>query len=194
MNVDPDEIGLNTSLTAAAIHGREATIQFLLDRGADPNTISMQDMTPLMHASASANASVVQLLLEWGVDLEIKDSKGVTALTHAAMRKSTEAVIQLLLEKGADINTKDNVRRGVVFYAASENRYNNLTVLFTSSNIRNIHRPDHMAEHLYMLLQPAVIYNQSLHFWKVKVLIVRLKMSSVTHHYPTLLCEGDLMS
>lgn len=51
-------------------------------------------------------------------------------------------MIQLLLEKGADINTKDNDRRGVVFYAASENRYNNLTALFTSTNIRNIHQPD----------------------------------------------------
>ncbi|KAJ5977574.1 hypothetical protein N7501_000916 [Penicillium viridicatum] len=141
-DIDTQDIELNASITVAAANGNEAIVQFLLDRGADPNNFRLQNMTPLMHASASANRSVVQLLLEWGVDLEIKDNNGLTALSHAAMGGSTEAVIQLLLEKGADINTKDNDNRGVVFYAASENRYNNLTALFTSTNIRNIHQPD----------------------------------------------------
>lgn len=135
-------IELDISMTAAARRGHDAIVQFLLDRGADPNNFHLQNFTPLMHASASANASVVRLLLEWGVDLEIKDSRGLTALSHAAMRWSTESVIRLLLEKGADINTKDNASRGVVFYAASENRYKNLAVLFTSTNIRGIHHPD----------------------------------------------------
>lgn len=141
-DIETQSIELDTSMSAAAQSGHEAIVQFLLNRGADPNNSHLQNFTPLMYASVSANASVVQLLLDWGVDLEIKDDRGLTALSHAVMGRSTESVIQLLLEKGADINTKDNASRGVVFYAASENRYNNLTVLFTSTNIRDIHHPD----------------------------------------------------
>ncbi|OQD71694.1 hypothetical protein PENPOL_c001G06226 [Penicillium polonicum] len=141
-DIDTQDIELNASMTVAAANGNEAIVQFLRDRGADLNNLRFRNMTPLMHASASANTSVVQLLLEWGVDLEVKDNNGLTALSHAAMRRGTEAVIQLLLEKGADINTKDNASRGVFYYAASENRYNNLTALFTSTNIKNIHQPD----------------------------------------------------
>lgn len=141
-DIETQSIELDTSMSAAAQSGHEAIVQFLLNRGADSNNSHLKNFTPLMYASASANASVVQLLLDWGVYLEIKDDRGLTALSHAVMGRSTESVIQLLLEKGADINTKDNASRGVVFYAASENRYNNLTVLFTLTNIRDIHHPD----------------------------------------------------
>ncbi|KAJ9492914.1 hypothetical protein VN97_g257 [Penicillium thymicola] len=141
-DIDTQNIELNASMTVAVRDGKEAIVRFLLDRGADPNNLHFQDMTVLMRASASANASVVRLLLDWGVDLEIKDNKGLTALSHAAMSSGTEAVIQLLLAKGADINNNDNENRGAVYYATSENRYTNLPALFTSTNIRNIHQPD----------------------------------------------------
>ncbi|CAG7985687.1 unnamed protein product [Penicillium nalgiovense] len=98
--------------------------------------------TPL-HVAASRDylESAIALLKVDGVQLETKDYEGCTALSLAVRYGSTE-VIQLLLEHGADINTKDNIGRGVVLYAALENRYTDLTGLFTSSKIRNIHQPD----------------------------------------------------
>ncbi|CAG8889738.1 unnamed protein product [Penicillium egyptiacum] len=96
-----------------------------------------------IHVAASRGhlQSVVTLLESDGVELEIKDHAGQTALSWAASHKNTK-VLQLLLKHGADVDTEDNLGRGVVFYAASGNAYTNLAALFTSTNIRNIHQPD----------------------------------------------------
>lgn len=141
LDVNPQDIELNASISAAAWSGHGAIVQLLLDRGADPNNTDYYGDTPLICASIRGFTSVIQLLLKWGVELEIKSPKGRTALSWAATCHSTEA-IQLLLENGADINAEDNDGRSVVFHAASANRYNNLTALFTSTKIRNIHQPD----------------------------------------------------
>jgi ankyrin repeat protein len=101
-------------------------------------------LTPLHIAAARGNLqSVVALLKSDGVELEIKDNAGRTALSQTAScpGENTE-VIQLLLEHGADINSEDNLGRGVVFYAAKEKQCTNLLALLTSTKIGNIHRPD----------------------------------------------------
>ncbi|OQE42234.1 hypothetical protein PENCOP_c004G00355 [Penicillium coprophilum] len=140
------DMELNGLISAAVLNGHERVVQFLLDRGADPNVIVIDNffnMTPLMRASILGQTSVIQVLLNWGVELEIKNYAGRTALSLAATsrNRSTE-VIDLLLENGADINTEDNDGRGVFFHAVLGNIYPNLTALCTSTKIRNINQAD----------------------------------------------------
>ncbi|KAJ5365134.1 hypothetical protein N7517_008020 [Penicillium concentricum] len=98
--------------------------------------------TPLHVAATRGHLQPILTLLNTdGVELEIKDYRGHTAL-HCAAACPRIQVVQLLLENGADINSEDNDGRSVFSHAASENRYTNLTALFTSTKIRNIHRPD----------------------------------------------------
>ena len=60
-------------------------------------------------ASITGHVEVVRLLLEYGVDFEMKDSRGLTAL-RLAVANGREAVARLLLEKGArDTGNMDGV-------------------------------------------------------------------------------------
>ena len=48
----------------------------------------------------------MNLLLEKGAELDSKDNRGRTPLSHAA-GSGHEAVVNLLLEKGAELESKD---------------------------------------------------------------------------------------
>ncbi len=60
------------------------TVKILLDKGAKPNIIdSDEHFSPLMHAAAEGNLEVVNLLLEYGADLSLKDIDGDDAESFA---------------------------------------------------------------------------------------------------------------
>ncbi|GFR18340.1 uncharacterized protein TNCT_13501 [Trichonephila clavata] len=90
-------------------------VQYLLNKGADPN---IQDSpcssTPLHEAVVAAgdkNQEVVELLLERGADPNIADSCGQTPLHVDHMFYNggfNVETIKLLLKSGADINKRDN--------------------------------------------------------------------------------------
>ena len=56
--------------------------------------------TPLYLAASYGHSAAVQLLLEKGADMEVKDNFGLTALYITAMSRH-EATMRILLEKGA---------------------------------------------------------------------------------------------
>ena len=89
-----------------ASNGPLDVLVWLLEHGADPNTITsrVRAVTPLMAAAAAGAAGNVRALLDWGADVNAKDDRG-TALTYAAGsdRAGTDTV-RLLLDHGADPN------------------------------------------------------------------------------------------
>ncbi|NBX71365.1 ankyrin repeat domain-containing protein, partial [bacterium] len=62
---------------------------------------------------------LIQILLEAGAAVDLKDSYGHTALTRAA-REGHLAVVQVLLEAGATVDLQDNTRMTALMYAAQE--------------------------------------------------------------------------
>jgi ankyrin repeat protein len=100
--------GKTRSLCFACIGNDFDTIRLLVNKGAvlvDP-TVSWKDKerrTTLSYVCRSNNTKVMGLLLELGVDINIKDEIGATPLFYA-YRNGLIGLFRFLLENGADIN------------------------------------------------------------------------------------------
>ncbi len=70
-------------------------LSFLLDHGAEVNTVDLQGGTPLMWASEFGQFGVVQALLAHGADPALRDKRGWTALDWAAQMGQDDAVALL---------------------------------------------------------------------------------------------------
>jgi len=86
--------------------------------GAESPT-SMQ--TRWMAAAAADDTATLQLLLAEGVDIELRDSRGRTALLVATHHDALEAA-RLLIEAGADVNAMDHISDSPYLYAGAEGR------------------------------------------------------------------------
>lgn len=73
-----------TALLYASTGPFPETVKILLDKGAKPNVVDMDEhFSPLMHAAAEGNLSVVKILLEYGADFSLKDVDGDDAESFA---------------------------------------------------------------------------------------------------------------
>jgi len=84
----------------ACEHGHEASVTYLLDRGADPNAGNERGITPLMYASMTGRISVVKLLLRYGANVNSVDRNGLTASEWAKVYRQAE-VVRFLKEAGS---------------------------------------------------------------------------------------------
>ena len=94
-------------LHLATTYGTLASMQVLLDAGADVTARNEFGYTPLHEASLSINPAKIQVLLDAGADVTARTVHGVTPL-HNAARYGTLASIQVLLDAGADVMAKYN--------------------------------------------------------------------------------------
>jgi len=88
-------------------------IKRLIDLGAQPDlpiksrgNNNMDGETPLMWASGYGNRSIVTELLKKTKNINQTDTKGETALSHAALNSQAE-IVQLLLDAGADVSIRN---------------------------------------------------------------------------------------
>lgn len=76
-------------------------MQALLDAGANVNTRTSNDWTPLHYAALRKdNAAVLQFLLAAGADINARTSEGETPL-DVATRKENWSAVQTLQDNGA---------------------------------------------------------------------------------------------
>ena len=85
------------TLLHVTIHwGRLSSAQWLLERGANPNTVGEKDAwTPLHQAASRGVGSIVETLLKHGADLKKKDVYGYAPLDIARAKKRP-AIVKLL--------------------------------------------------------------------------------------------------
>ncbi|KAL9017991.1 MAG: hypothetical protein Q9180_008741, partial [Flavoplaca navasiana] len=100
-------------LQAACDNGNENAVSFLLEKGADPNTIGGSTWlgnvhTPLQMAAYRGKLSVIKLMLDFGADPNIQGGDLGNALIAAMWKphqgngdNSKDAVVELLLDHGA---------------------------------------------------------------------------------------------
>ncbi|KAJ5804844.1 hypothetical protein N7474_010731 [Penicillium riverlandense] len=94
-----DEDGIQP-LALAINGGHRDIISLLIENGA---SLQMEDFLPIHHAVSLDNHVVVQMLLEYGGDINAADQFGCTAL-YQAVEYGHQDIAELLLYHGADVD------------------------------------------------------------------------------------------
>jgi ankyrin repeat protein len=115
-----------TAFLRAAQSGDVTLMKLLVAHHADPKIATTNGDTPLSvaagvgwvegvtyEASAEENLEAVTMCLDLGIDPNIADGDGRTAL-HGAAHKGRNAVVQLLVDRGAKLDTHDNGSRDTI--------------------------------------------------------------------------------
>ncbi len=100
-----------TPLMLAGINGHVKLMKLLINNNANINETTDEGET-VLHLS-NLEILPVKILLDLGMNVNIKDNYGRTALIGA----SNKTVIQMLVDKGADINIKSNKGVTPLMYA-----------------------------------------------------------------------------
>lgn len=96
-----------TALIQAVQYGLTSMVVFLLEKGADPAIVNVNNATPLSYAAMTNNIKVCKLLFQYGAqdDVNKQDIFGSTPVMYAALRGYND-MVKLLMSHGADPNIK----------------------------------------------------------------------------------------
>jgi uncharacterized protein len=99
----------HSPLGLACFFGHTAVAMLLIERGADVNAASQNNMQvrPLHSAVARKSRSIVELLLARGADVNAKQQHGYTPL-HGAAAAGDHELAEILLQHGADKAAKSD--------------------------------------------------------------------------------------
>lgn len=117
-----------TLLILTAGQGDREEVQFLLEKGLDPNRQTNTGETALTAAVRTADAVLIENLLRHGANPNLQNQKGETALMMAAGRGFTNAA-KVLLQHGADPSLKDKRDQTAADHARAEWRREVMAVL-----------------------------------------------------------------
>ena len=112
-----------TCLQVASCNGHKALVNFLLDKGANPNKINTgSGNSPLYLAAFHGDQFVAELLIKRGANILNENRGGNTALHIAAYHGNTD-VVKLLLNHGADPKAQNNLGENALAFAYWGSRY-----------------------------------------------------------------------
>lgn len=96
-------------------------IKDLLDKGSDPNEVSFYGYTPLMYAIAYKSINMITLLLQYGADINMENTKAnITPLQYAREKKD---IVEFLLLNGANPNYINGNGDSALSLCIKEKRY-----------------------------------------------------------------------
>lgn len=100
-------------------------VELLLIAGINPNApfIDAKKVAyyPFLNAVRKGNIKMLELLLRYGADKEIKDSAGNSSVFYTIANNSVEA-LEFLIKTGIDINIKNNEGMTALFMAEKNNK------------------------------------------------------------------------
>jgi ankyrin repeat protein len=99
--------GVTPLMVASRTHGNIATLRYLLERGANVNTVDERGEDALIRAAGAGDMDMLQALLAKGADPHHADKAGITALQLATSFTSSDRV-RILIKAGADPNSSNN--------------------------------------------------------------------------------------
>jgi ankyrin repeat protein len=97
-----------TILDCSVARNDMETTRYLLDKGADPNTISSTDpnMCNLKAAAYNGNLEMCKLLLEKGAAPEMGEGSSTGTALNTAARKGSLEIVKLLVSRGAKVDSQ----------------------------------------------------------------------------------------
>lgn len=97
-----------TALALASYIGQKQSVEYLIEKGADPNAVARNDtgFTPLTGAASNNHNEIAKILVKNGADVNYSYEGGFTPLIHAAESGNLE-LAEFLLQNGADPNARN---------------------------------------------------------------------------------------
>lgn len=155
---DPEDINLQTfegetPLFLTGMSNCDESMKVLLENGANVNIANHMDQTPLMKLlnKKVVNPLCLELLLQYGANVNAKMWNGWTAL-HEAACKGNSGVLKRLLQEGASMEAADDHEIQPVFTAAQYGNIECLKVLLEAGADPNSRATDE-ATALYIAAQ-----------------------------------------
>jgi ankyrin repeat protein len=120
-----------TALGLASTHGFSEIVEYLLEKGADPNLPDVNRTPPLMPACRNGHTDIVRSLLKYGAQVNWQNVNGCTPLMDSTDSRKPE-IVSLLICYGAEVDTVDHgkyKRRTALMWAAEKGEEQMVRVL-----------------------------------------------------------------
>lgn len=138
-----------TPLNIASSNGFLEAAEFLLEYGADVNTVDSRKLeTPLMHAVVGSHETVVDMLLRRGASISMCNCYGSNALVYACSN-GNDNIVRSLLAQGAFVNDK-SYKTNPLFIAADRGHISVVKELLKSNANVNALTSDDNVTSLYV--------------------------------------------
>lgn len=95
-------------LANAILTGEIKEVRRSLEAGTDPNQLIPGEGGYPLHFAVNSSIEIIQMLIEYGADVNVKDVKGRTPLHIVAASKPSIEKMELLIDNGAGVNAVDN--------------------------------------------------------------------------------------
>jgi len=131
--VDPEflehpNLARQTPMHTAAFQGQLEAVAYLMEHGADPESMSLAAHTPFSTAAMNNHADIVEYMVEHGVDPDSR-LRDLETVLHKKARSGDPGLVDLLLSLGADVNAK-NKHGSTPLHAAAGANQPDMVVLF----------------------------------------------------------------
>ena len=163
---------------SAKLKNNNETIEYLLEKGADPHMIDKNEDPPLYVAIANNNADAINLFMTKGFDINLVNTKNQSALHIAAMSGCTD-IVRRIIDYGVDIDLQDCYLNTALHYAAMYDFTDMVNTLLAHQATATIRNSKGKSALFYASPAAAKIFKQ--HFQNDAVLINIA--SERTQHY-----------
>ena len=134
LNAEAD-INIKNTMGCTLIHHAvlrgcsRATLQAIINHGADVNATEKNNMTALMIACIQKNEEPINVLLKAGANPNIAHARGQTAIHCAVLGKCSKEALQAIIDHGADVNAPNNNSVTALMTACQEGNVEAINIL-----------------------------------------------------------------
>jgi len=112
-NLNSQNVDNWVPLMSAVDKGHSDVVELLLEKGAKADFIANNgkegQVTALFLAVKNGDIKIINILLDWGADINQQNDEGWTALMTAVVMARAD-LVKILIEKGADVNKEANLK------------------------------------------------------------------------------------
>lgn len=126
----------NTPLLLSVIEGKEDVMELLLSRKADVRKCNKYGKNIVLLVAEHKRHNLIQRLKKYsGIDINMRDERGMTAFMHAAVNKDHVMMKELMMTYAVDISVIDNNADNVIHKLARSNDVQGLHMIL--AELRN---------------------------------------------------------